>query len=104
MKVMIVLMWVFGFSTSLAAASPNSLTGSQMGDGFLEVFVQWGLAGVVIAYVLYRDHQRETSMRAQSEEEQRWIKETLITAINQSTTAINRVNDTLNKRDFNEKS
>ena len=60
---------------------------------------QFGLAGAVIAYVFWRDHQREqrVSTREQQREQrmaealethQTWIAETLVAALKESTEAM----------------
>jgi hypothetical protein len=55
------------------------------------LWFQWGLAGVVIAYVLWRDHQRERRMAAAIDAQQKWIRETLVHALERNAQALERV-------------
>ena len=55
------------------------------------LWAQWGLAGVVVAYVLWRDHQREKRMATAIEAQQRWIRETLVGALERNAKAMERM-------------
>ncbi|MBA3709599.1 MAG: hypothetical protein H0W83_12365 [Planctomycetes bacterium] len=55
------------------------------------LWAQWGLAGVVVAYVLWRDHQRERRMGAAIEAQQTWIRETLVKTLERNATAMERM-------------
>ena len=55
------------------------------------LWAQWGLAGVVVAYVLWRDHQREKRMATAIEAQQRWIRETLVKTLERNASAMERM-------------
>jgi hypothetical protein len=55
------------------------------------LWAQWGLAGVVVAYVLWRDHQRERRMATSSETQQKWIRDTLLSALDRNAKAMERM-------------
>ena len=57
------------------------------------LWAQWGLAGVVVAYVLWRDHHRERRMAASIDAQQHWIRDTLVAALERNAQAINRLLD-----------
>lgn len=44
-------------------------------DGTATLWAQWGLAGVVVGFVLVRDHQREKRMAAALEARDAFIRE-----------------------------
>ena len=54
------------------------------------LWAQWGLAGVVVAYVLWRDWHREKRMGAAIDGQQKWIRETLVAALERSASATAR--------------
>ena len=70
----------------LVAAAPI-----QAGTGEPSLWAQWGLAGVVVAYVLWRDAQREKRMGAAIDGQQKWIRETLVDALARNATAMERM-------------
>ncbi len=55
------------------------------------VWCQWGLAGVVVVYVLWRDEHRERRMAQAIDSQQRWIRETLVKALERNATAMERM-------------
>lgn len=55
------------------------------------LWMQWGLAGVVVAYVLWRDWQREKRMSAAIEGQQKWIRDTLVGALERNAKAMERM-------------
>lgn len=66
----------------------QATTGPVLGNTPPETWAQWGLAGMVVIYTFWRDHQREIRMsqlidtqRSQHLEErvqeQRWVRETM---------------------------
>ncbi|NRA38415.1 MAG: hypothetical protein HRU15_09765 [Planctomycetes bacterium] len=57
----------------------------------MTVWGQWGLAGAVVAYTLYRDFHREKRLARSLETQQRWLRDTLMTALNKNSDALNRV-------------
>ena len=52
-----------------------------------EEWGKWGLAGMVVAYTLWRDWEREKRMAATILAHDMWVKEQMITAIRDTTTA-----------------
>lgn len=67
-----------------AAATPLDTTEPSL-------WAQWGLAGVVVAYVLWRDWQREKRMGAAIDHQQKWIRETLVGALERNAAAMERM-------------
>lgn len=63
--------------------------------GDSELWLQWGLAGVVVAFVMWRDHQREKRMTAVIEQQEAWMRDTLISALGQNTAALQDVTTAL---------
>jgi hypothetical protein len=55
------------------------------------IWMQWGLAGLVVAYVLWRDWQRERRLSAAIEAQQRWIRETLVGTLERNAAAMERM-------------
>lgn len=55
------------------------------------LWAQWGLAGVVVGYVLWRDWQREKRLSSAIEAQQRWVRETLVLALERNATAMERM-------------
>ena len=55
------------------------------------LWANWGLAGVVVAYVLWRDWQREQRLAHAIEAQQRWIRETLMDTLARNAAALERV-------------
>ena len=76
----------------LVAAAPVT-------DPSLGLWAQWGLAGVVVAYVLWRDAQREQRLGGAIEHQQRWIRETLVAALERNAAAMERMTAWLEARD-----
>jgi hypothetical protein len=56
-----------------------------------ELWANWGLAGVVVAYVLWRDWQREKRMGAAIDTQQKWIRETLVETLEHNAAAMERM-------------
>ena len=77
-----------GMLTLLGASAP---VGMQTPD----VWLQWGLAGVVVAFVMWRDHQRERRMSVLIERQDAWTRDTLLQALSQNTAALHEVTRTL---------
>ena len=57
----------------------------------ISLWAQWGLAGVVVAYVLWRDDQRERRMGKAIDTQERWVRETLLKALERNATAMERM-------------
>lgn len=60
-------------------------------DGELSMWAQWGLAGLVVGYTLWRDWQRERRMSEALEKHQTWVQQTLIIALDRNTRALERI-------------
>jgi hypothetical protein len=73
----------FGMGALLAAAIPAN------GDPGL--WANWGLAGLVVGYTLWRDWQREKRMSESLEKHQSWTQETLMDALARNTIAMERL-------------
>ena len=82
------LMAKAGMVVLLGAAVP-------IGVATPEVWLQWGLAGVVVAFTLWRDHHRERRMTATLERLDAWIRDTLLDAMQQNTTAMHEFTRTV---------
>ncbi|MBA2480463.1 MAG: hypothetical protein H0V44_07355 [Planctomycetes bacterium] len=55
------------------------------------LWCQWGLAGMVVAYVLWRDHHRERRMASAIDAQQRWIRDTMVTALDRNGKVMERM-------------
>ena len=60
-------------------------------NGDTGVWAQWGLAGLVVGYTLWRDWHRERRMSASIERDHRWVQETLVSALERNTQALERM-------------
>ena len=63
------------------------------------LWANWGLAGVVVGYVLYRDWQREKRLSSAIEAQQKWIRETLVETLARNATAMERMATWLERAD-----
>ena len=54
-------------------------------------WAQWGLAGLVVGYVLWRDWVREKRMSEAIERDHKWIRETLMDALERNTAALQKM-------------
>ena len=52
---------------------------------------QWGLAGIVIGFVMYRDYRREDKLSDRLGKQEDWIKKELAETINKNTIVIERL-------------
>ncbi len=78
-----------GMGALLLAALPPVEGGDQT------VWAQWGLAGLVVGFTLWRDHLREKAMagamekrQAEAVAQQKWVQETLLSALERNTMAM----------------
>ncbi len=71
-------------------------------SGESSLWMQWGLAGVVVAYVLWRDHHRERRMAAAIDAQQKWIRDTLVAALEHNAKAMERMSAWLEAHDLME--
>lgn len=76
----------------LAASAPVETTDTSL-------WFQWGLAGVVVAYVLWRDWEREKRMGAAIDSQQRWVRETMLEALERNAAALERVAAWMERQD-----
>jgi hypothetical protein len=60
-------------------------------DGDMTMWAQWGLAGLVVGYTLWRDWQRERRMSEALEKHQTWVQQTLIIALDRNSRALERI-------------
>ena len=60
-------------------------------DGNPEMWAQWGLAGLVVGYTLWRDWSREKRMSEAIEKHQTWVQQTLLCALDRNTRALERI-------------
>lgn len=60
-----------------------------------DVWLQWGLAGVVVAFVMWRDYHRERRMAALIEQQDIWMRDTLLSALARNTAALDEVTRSL---------
>jgi len=56
-------------------------------------WAQWGLAGLVVSYTLWRDHLRERRMAQALDKHQAWVQATLLNALERNTVAIQRLTE-----------
>jgi hypothetical protein len=50
-----------------------------------ETWAQWGLAGIVVAFVLWRDREREKEMREQQKQQSEFVQTVLVTTLKENT-------------------
>ena len=63
------------------------------------LWAQWGLAGLVVGYTLWRDHYREKRMSAAIEKDHKWVRETLVGALERNTSALEKMTARLEVRE-----
>ena len=78
-----------GMVVSLAAAAP-------VGTGF-SLWAQWGLAGLVVSFVLWDNTQRERRMNRAIQENNAWVRDTLLAALSKNTRALEHTADSLSR-------
>ena len=76
--------------TIFKVAMAAGLVATLPTGGTTELWAQWGLAGLVVAFVLWSNHIREKRMTAMIETNSRWIRETLLGALDKNTTALDK--------------
>jgi hypothetical protein len=54
-------------------------------------WAQWGLAGIVVGYTLWRDTQRERRMAQALDKHQAWVQGTLLNALERNSVAMERL-------------
>ena len=63
------------------------------------LWAQWGLAGLVVGYTLWRDNAREKRMSEAIEKDPRWVRETLVGALERNTSALEKMTARLEVRE-----
>ena len=63
------------------------------------LWAQWGLAGLVVGYTLWRDNAREKRMSEAIEKDHHWVRETLVGALERNTTALEKMTARLEVRE-----
>lgn len=58
---------------------------------FWNIWAQWGLAGLVIGFSLWRDWHRERELSNRLEGHEHWVRERLLAVIERNTEALARV-------------
>ena len=73
------------FCAALVSDAPAGFCAEEWG--------KWGLAGLVVAYTLWRDWEREKRMADTIKMHDIWVKEQMLTAIRESAAAAARRKD-----------
>lgn len=55
------------------------------------VWAQWGLAGMVVGYTMWRDWNRERRLSEDLQTHQAWVRDTLLEALERNTVALEKV-------------
>lgn len=55
------------------------------------LWAQWGLAGTVVGYTLWRDWQRERQMSESTERQNEWVRNTLVKALERNSVVLEKV-------------
>jgi hypothetical protein len=63
------------------------------------VWAQWGLAGMVVGYTMWRDWHRERRMSEDLQKHQSWVRDTLLGALERNTVALEKVAGTTARRE-----
>ena len=58
-----------------------------------ELWLNWGLAGLVVSYTLWRDWTREKRMSEAIDKHQAWVQQTLLCALERNTRALERISN-----------
>ena len=84
------VMAVVSFSAFMLASLPH-------GDD-LTIWMQWGLAGVVVGLTLYMSWLRECRMSKELERQQEWTRTTLVKAIERNNAVLARLMERLGEK------
>lgn len=63
------------------------------------IWAQWGLAGLVVGYTLWRDQNRERRMAEAIERHQSWVQSTLLSTLERNSVALEKMAEKFSKRD-----
>ena len=77
----------FSMGLLLAVALPLNGNASQWG--------QWGLAGIVVGYTLWRDWHREKRMSQIIEKDHQWIRDTMLGVLERNAAVLRRISTRL---------
>ena len=55
------------------------------------MWTQWGLAGLVVGYNMWRDSYRQRRMSEELQRHQTWVRNTLLEALERNTAALERM-------------
>ena len=86
------------FATSVKAGMGALLVATVPVGGDSSMWAQWGLAGLVVGFTLWRDHYRERRMAAELDRQQAWVRETLLRALERNTGALDALRAYLGSR------
>lgn len=78
------MLGLFAAAAPLDAAEPS-------------LWANWGLAGVVVGFVLWNDWQRERRLSSAIEAQQKWIRERLVEALERNAQASERMTTLLER-------
>ena len=79
------------FETAAKTTMGALLIAATPVGGDPSAWAQWGLAGLVVGYTLWRDTQRERRMSQALEKHQAWVQSTLLNAMERNTIAMERL-------------
>jgi hypothetical protein len=85
--------------TAVKASMGGLLMATVPVGGDISQWGQWGLAGLVVGYTLWRDWQREKCLTDAIEKHQAWVRDQLIRALERNTQALEKLNQKKCMRD-----
>jgi hypothetical protein len=77
--------------TAMRLAMGVLLLAALPAGGDLGVWAQWGLAGLVVGYTMWRDWHRERRMSAELQQHQTWVRDKLLGALERNSVALERM-------------
>jgi hypothetical protein len=77
--------------TAMKLAMGVLLIAAVPASGEPGVWAQWGLAGLVVGYTMWRDGQRERRMSQDLLGHQNWVRDTLLEALERNTKALEQM-------------
>ncbi len=60
-------------------------------NGSSAQWAQWGLAGIVVSYTLWRDWHREKRMSQIIEQDHQWIRDTMLGVLERNAAALRKI-------------
>jgi hypothetical protein len=67
------------------------MLGATVGEPIDPQWGEWGLAGIVIGIVMYRDYRREDRLAERLSKQEDWIKDSLVETLQENTAAIEKL-------------